>query len=106
MYREQCARGVRNSMLLASTCAFSPLALSQAALAQELAAGAAEAVVQSEDIVVTARQRNETLISSPVAISAIGADQLQKLGMSDIRDVARLVPSLTLDRKVASVKVV
>jgi iron complex outermembrane receptor protein len=50
------------------------------------------------EIVVTARQRGETLISVPVAVTAIGGDQLTKLGVTDARDLSKFSPSLLLDR--------
>lgn len=51
-----------------------------------------------DEIVVTARQRNETLISAPVAVSALGGEDLSRFGTTDVRDISNLVPSLALDR--------
>lgn len=75
-----------------------------AALLSAAPAGAQEAAVQSDkssyfdsaDIIVTARQRKETLLESPVAVSAIGGEQLSKLGVTDARDLAKLAPSLSI----------
>ncbi len=50
------------------------------------------------EIIVTARQRGETLIEVPVAVTAIGADELQQFGTTDIRDISKLAPSLSIDR--------
>ena len=37
-----------------------------------------------DEVVVTARKREETLIDVPLAVTAIGADALQREGIKDI----------------------
>jgi iron complex outermembrane receptor protein len=49
-----------------------------------------------DDIVVTALRRSSTVQTTPIAISAIGAEQLQKLGATTIADIIRQVPGLQL----------
>lgn len=75
--------------------------LSQSAWAQAAVAAEESAQAPSMDfgeIIVTARQRKETLISAPVAVSAISGEQLKKSGITDTRDLAKLAPSLSIDR--------
>lgn len=50
-----------------------------------------------EEIVVTARMRTEDLQSAPIAISAYGGEALEYRGVDRLDDVARFVPSLTLE---------
>jgi iron complex outermembrane receptor protein len=50
-----------------------------------------------EEMVVTARKREENLQETPVAITAIGAGQLQDMGARRIDDIGRFVPNLQLD---------
>ena len=45
---------------------------------------------------VFATKREENLQDVPVAVSAFGADQLQRAGVEDIRDLQQLSPSLVL----------
>lgn len=45
-------------------------------------------------IVVTAQGRTQVLSDVPIAVSAIGAEQLQQSGTSDIRELNQLAPSL------------
>ncbi|OAO04880.1 TonB-dependent receptor [Sphingomonadales bacterium EhC05] len=45
-------------------------------------------------IVVTAQGRTQALADVPIAVSAIGAEQLQQSGTSDIRELSQLAPSL------------
>ncbi|WP_275896714.1 TonB-dependent receptor [Sphingomonas mesophila] len=47
-------------------------------------------------IVITATRRNEALSDVPMAVSAVTADQLEKTGASDIRQVQQISPSLSV----------
>jgi outer membrane receptor protein involved in Fe transport len=49
-----------------------------------------------EEIVVTAQKRSEKLSRVPISITALGRTQLDRQGVRDIKDVARLVPGLSL----------
>ncbi|MEO5773509.1 MAG: TonB-dependent receptor [Sphingomicrobium sp.] len=50
--------------------------------------------VDSGNIVITARRRNEALSDVPLAVSAVTADTLENSGAVDIRQVAQVSPSL------------
>ncbi len=60
-------------------------------------AQAADADAGVEEITVTARRREESLREVPLAISAIGGEQLERIGAPDIVSVAQVVPNLTLE---------
>lgn len=47
-----------------------------------------------DDIVVTATRRNETAQSVPLAVSVVGGEQLKVAGVTDIRGMKQLSPSL------------
>lgn len=80
-------------VLTAAAAALSPFAILQTpALAQE-------AVL--EEIIVTARKREENLLEIPVAITAISGETVENFGLNDLQDVARIVPGLTFDRSVS-----
>ena len=80
------------SVVAATSLALFPIgAIQTPALAQE-------AVL--EEIIVTARKREESLFDIPVAITAITEEQIENLGLSDLQDVAKIVPGLTFDRSV------
>ena len=49
-----------------------------------------------EEIVVFATKREESLSDVPIAVSAFGADELNRAGVEDIRDLQQLSPSLVL----------
>ena len=52
-----------------------------------------------EEIVVTARKREESLQDVPISISAFSADQMQAMGLSSNNDVAAMtVPHLPILR--------
>ena len=46
-----------------------------------------------EEIIVTARQQEETLQDVPVAVSALGQEDLERYNVRDLQDAARLVPN-------------
>ena len=80
---------------LAATATFLALlpfgAIQTPALAQEIVL---------EEIIVTARKREESLFDIPVAITAITGEQIENWGLNDLQDVAKIVPGLTFDRSV------
>jgi iron complex outermembrane receptor protein len=47
-----------------------------------------------EEVVVTARRREESLQETPLAVTALGSDYLEAMGVSSIADVETLSPSL------------
>ena len=64
-------------------------ALPQSALAQER-------VSLIEEVVVTARKREESLQNVPVAVSALSPSQIEQSGVQTLIDVAKLVPNVEL----------
>ncbi|MCL6739801.1 TonB-dependent receptor [Sphingomonas sp. RB56-2] len=48
-------------------------------------------------IVVTARKRSEVLQDVPVAVTAVTGDTIEKRGLTQIKDVAQLTPSLNVN---------
>jgi len=59
------------------------------------ASGTENAAVQSEpDIVITAQGRRQVLQDVPLAVTAVGGDQMQNSGANDIRQLNQLAPSL------------
>jgi outer membrane receptor protein involved in Fe transport len=52
----------------------------------------------SNEIVVTARQRGETLVSVPVAATALTANDLKRNNATDFTKVAEMIPQVTIAR--------
>ncbi len=69
-------------------------ALSASAVAQEASTEPQASTI--DDVVVTARRREETLKDVPVAVSAFSSEQLEQKGAADITELTRSAPSLTL----------
>src|SRR5688500_10219041 len=63
-------------------------------VAQELTL---EASTGLEEIVVTARRREEALQDTPVAVSAFSGEALEIRGVKNIADVGQLVPNVQFD---------
>lgn len=61
------------------------------------AAPAAAGPVMVEQIIVTARRRNESVQNTPVSVSAVSPTQLANIAAPDIRDLAGRVPGLVID---------
>ena len=76
------------SMLLAST----GLSIAMPALAQDAADE------DSDVIVVTAQKREQNLQDVPIAINAIGNEKLDQLQVSELQDVVKFLPSVTIQQ--------
>ncbi len=70
------------------------------------AASAQESAPQAQsglgDIVVTARRSAETLQDVPVAVTALGADFIDRQNISDASDVPQFAPNLTIEQQPSS----
>lgn len=92
-------RALLTTTLIAT--ALSAFALSGAAQAQTTAdkdkaataSGAAEPT-QVQDVVVTATKRETTLMKTPVAVTAVTADTLQRNNITDVRELGAQVPAM------------
>ena len=49
------------------------------------------------DIVVTARRREESLLDVPIAVSAFSGETLERSGAIDITDISNVPPNTTLE---------
>jgi iron complex outermembrane recepter protein len=78
------------ALLLASACA-SSFALCTPALAQDSGA------YEEDEIIVTARRREESLQDVPIAVSAYSAEQLENSGARDITAIGETTPNVTLE---------
>lgn len=74
------------------------------ASALALTAGSAPAFAQSgetaattDEIIVSARRRNESLQDVPVAVSAFNGDKLESMGAVDLTDIGDITPNVTLE---------
>jgi len=82
------SRGTSVMALLAAS-----LLLTEAAHAQDKP-GDAEASAASDDIVVTARRREESLAKVPVAVTVLSSKMLEEAGVKDERDLQFVAPGL------------
>lgn len=54
------------------------------------------AQVVLEEVIVTARKREESLQETPIAVSVFSGDSLKNLGLSDIADLTKVVPNVDM----------
>jgi len=57
-----------------------------------------DAIAQIEEVVVTARRREESLQAVPITVTAFSAETIQRQGIRTIGDVAKLTPGLNFDK--------
>ncbi len=81
------------AVVLASVSTFA----STAVLAQPDDQGSAASGTGLADIVVTAQRREESLQKVPVAVTAIGAEQLDQMRITNVRNLAGIAPSLQIN---------
>ncbi|MET4683359.1 TonB-dependent receptor [Brevundimonas faecalis] len=67
------------------------------ALAQQARPGADEPSVL-DDVIVTARKREERLQDVPQSIQAFSSEQIERMNLTDMDDVASLSPSIIFDK--------
>lgn len=68
------------------------LGLAHPSWAQTVAPAASSNAI--EEIVVTARKRSERLQDAPISITALNAEAMERRGVKDIADIAKLTPGL------------
>ena len=81
-------------LLAASTALFTP----QSLMAQDASEEARSTSGQLAEIIVTARKREESLMSVPVAVTAVSGDALTQTGVSDLSRLAQLAPQVMVSR--------
>lgn len=86
------------ALIALSSTALVPLAAQAQAPAAAAPPAAEPGVATLEDIVVTARRRDERLVDAPVAITAVGGERLEAYNVTNFSDIATLVPSLVAGR--------
>ncbi|MCY3840346.1 MAG: TonB-dependent receptor, partial [Gammaproteobacteria bacterium] len=73
------------NLVAASVMALMAVPVVQSVSAQELSL---------EEIVVTARKREENIYEIPISVSAFSQDQLDQAGIGDFHELSKLVPGL------------
>ncbi|MEG2498750.1 TonB-dependent receptor plug domain-containing protein, partial [Brevundimonas sp.] len=71
----------------------STLALAGAAMAQDTQG---QSSTQLGEIVVTAQKRAQNLQEVPVAITALNAEMVEQLAITDARDISGMAPNVTI----------
>jgi iron complex outermembrane recepter protein len=74
--------------------------LSSAASAQS-AANASSSPGTLEEVIVTARKREESVQDIPVAISTLSGEEIERLAVTDLRELTQYISSLTFDRGIS-----
>ncbi|WP_397578862.1 TonB-dependent receptor [Sphingorhabdus sp.] len=78
---------------LLASIAVSGLAMTAPVMAQEEATSAE----RGDEIIVTARRREENLLDVPIAVSAFSGEALELRGALDLTDIGNITPNTTLE---------
>lgn len=78
---------------LLASIAVSGVAVTAPAMAQDEAASAES----GDEIIVTARRREENLLDVPIAVSAFSGEALELRGALDLTDIGNITPNTTLE---------
>ena len=84
----------RSTAFLLAASSLATLAWSGSAMAQD---GAAVQEDQVDEIVVTARKREERLFDVPVAVTVVSAETLEERQFQTVRDIAQVTPGLNIN---------
>jgi iron complex outermembrane receptor protein len=87
-YRAKLRTGLLSATIFTST------ALTTPALAQQAQEAAADQ--DANTIIVTGTRRSTTIMEAPINISAVGADEIARQRIGDVRDLADFTPGLTI----------
>jgi outer membrane receptor protein involved in Fe transport len=85
---------VRAALLAGGAC----LSFTSVATAQSGGRDAAADSIMLEEVLVTARKREESLQDVPMSITAFSADAIEQRGIESVYDVARLTPNLSFNQ--------
>ncbi|HWI87390.1 MAG TPA: TonB-dependent receptor [Sphingomonas sp.] len=80
----------------ASSLAFSSAAFGQEANAPAGASPPAAAPAEAGEIIVTAQRRSENAQRTPIALTVVTAAALEKQNISEVNDLQRITPSMTV----------
>jgi iron complex outermembrane receptor protein len=86
----------RNKLSIAISLMLSASALMPASLAQAAEETGAKKSWGLEEVMVTAQRRSEKSQDVPMSVIALSADAMEKMGFSNITDIADKVPSLSI----------
>src|SRR6185437_11396806 len=93
----QAALRLLAASIVAFAIARAPAARAQADAGPSTAQTAAPASTGLQEVVVTARFRAENLQTTPIAITAVTAEQLEEHGFEDISQIASIAPNVNIE---------
>jgi iron complex outermembrane recepter protein len=50
-----------------------------------------------DEVIVTARKREETLLDVPIAVTAVSGDLIERRGLTSVKDIAQFTPGLNIN---------
>jgi iron complex outermembrane receptor protein len=84
-------------VVLVAVASIFALSASPSAMGEEKASATSSSML--DEVIVTARKRDETSLSVPVTITAVGAKELERRAIAGLDALAKTVPGLTLQEQ-------
>ena len=88
---------VRKSLAIGAMVSGLALAAGEASAQQPATPPASDSAEAEGEIIVTANRREESLTRVPMSVQAFGVEDLDKLNVRQIGDIARVSPGLVLN---------
>ena len=88
---------IKNVLLLGTILALPQVAITSAAVAQTQDEQQAQSSTAIENIVVTTRNRAESIQDVPLAVTAFSADQIERRGIQELEDIARFTAGFAFE---------
>jgi iron complex outermembrane receptor protein len=93
---------VKNWVVCASMLAI-PATLAPSFGAQAQSTGKTQSISQLEEVVITARKRNENLSDAPIALTAFTSDDLESSGANSLSDIVGFTPGVVFENNSVAV---
>lgn len=91
IHNRGCRRGIQRALLVTG-CSLSSLMLADPAMANEMPQD--DLTAGQEEIVITARRQQESILDVPIAVSAFGEKAIEQRGVKSIDELASFTPGL------------
>lgn len=85
---------IRTALLSATV--FTSIAVAAPAMAEDADSAAADAADGGNSIVVTATRRDTTIMKTPINIAAVGAEEIARQHIDDVRSLGAFTPGVTI----------
>ena len=96
MFKNHCKDAAKPAALLVAALGAAALIQPEPSFAQGVMESAAPVL---EEVIVTARKRQESLLEIPESVAALSGEDIARQGIDNLKDIGMLVPNLNLSMR-------